>query len=699
MFESEPHIALAGNPNSGKSTIFNALTGLRQKVANYPGVTVEKKEGIMRVDGIGDVHLIDLPGTYSLSPRSPDEGVAHDVLLGLRPDTPSPDVLVTVVDASNLERNLFFASQLLSVGKPVVVALNMMDIARAAGCVIDVPALARQLGAPVIPMSANRGQGLAELKAAIARELRAPSVPSEVIPLPPPVAALVGEVAQALVATGLVPAESARGEALRLISSEKALVHPRFAAATSQLQPVFDSVRKRLLAAGTAWHTLEAEARYRWIESVLDHARQQREVPHSVSDRLDHILTHRVMGPVVLLFMMLGVFTAIFRFARVPMDAINAVFAGLAALTVRLIPEGPLQSLLTNGVIAGVGSIMVFLPQILILFLFLAILEDTGYMARAAFLMDRVMGRVGLHGKAFIPLISSFACAIPGVMATRTIENSRDRLVTILVAPLMCCSARWPVYFLLAGAFIPNVTLLGFIPLPALVIAGMVFFGAVAAVLIAGLFKKTILRGETPALILELPPYRRPAVGAVLRVMAERGWIFVRNAGTVILAISVVLWALASYPKTEGATPSEQIQKSLAGRLGHFLEPALQPLGFNWKIGIAIITSFAAREVFVSSMGTIYGVEIANSQETSDLTARLRQEKDPSTGAPFFTPLRAISLMVFYVLAMQCMSTVAVVRRETNGWKWALFQWGYMSGLAWVASFLVWHVGRMLGWG
>ncbi len=693
-----PHIALAGNPNSGKSTIFNALTGMRQKVANYPGVTVEKKEGTMTVDEIGEVHVIDLPGTYSLSPRSPDEEVAHDVLLGLRKDTPGPDVIIAVVDASNLERNLFFASQLLSIGKPVVVALNMMDLARNNGVMVDTESLARQLGAPVIPMSANRGQGLVELKSAITQQLRSPSIPSDLIPLPPHVAKSVDQVAQTLIAHKLAGAILARGEALRVIGSQKVLLHPRFAKAGLALQQVVNSARKELAANGATWHALEAEIRYHWIESILLETRKQKEVSTSTSDQLDRVLTHRVAGPVMLMLIMLGVFITIFNFAKIPMDAIAGFFGWLSAQVSQIIPAGPLQSLLSDGIIAGVGSVLVFLPQILLLFLFLAILEDTGYMARIAFIMDRVMGKVGLHGKAFIPILSSFACAIPGVMATRTIENARDRLVTILVAPLMCCSARWPVYFLLAGAFIPNKAVLGFIPLPALVIFGMVLFGVIAAVVMAGVFKKTIVRGETPALILELPPYRMPVISAILRVMWERGWLFVKNAGTVILAISVVLWALASYPRKEGASPEQQIRQSFAGQTGRAIEPLLQPLGFDWKIGIAIIASFAAREVFVSSMGTIYGVALSDTDNTADLQTRLKWEKDPLTGKPFFTPLRAVSLMVFYVLAMQCMSTVAIVRRETNGWKWPLFQLGYMTVLAWIASFTVWQFGQFMGW-
>jgi ferrous iron transport protein B len=692
-----PHIALAGNPNSGKSTIFNALTGLRQKVANYPGVTVEKKEGTMHIQDIGDIHVIDLPGTYSLSPRSLDEEVAHDILLGLREDTPIPQVVVAVVDASNLERNLFFASQLLSTGKPMVIALNMMDLARASGFTIDAQALENQLGVPVIPLSANRGQGLSELKAAIILQLKAPSKTRDFINLQTEVAASINRISETLITNKLSSIESAKGEALRLISSEKGLLHPRYSKAGSDLSQQIGSARHQLESTGTDWRALEADARYQWIESVLKTVSKQRQVSDSTSDRLDRVLTHRLLGPGFLMLLMLGIFTTIFYFAEAPMNMIDSFFGFVSSQVGQLLPEGILQSLVTDGIIAGAGSVLIFLPQILLLFLFISILEDTGYMARAAFIMDRIMGKVGLHGKAFIPLLSSFACAIPGVMATRTIENQKDRLVTILVAPLMCCSARWPVYWLLAGAFIPHIFIFGFIPLPALVIFSMVIFGVVAAILMAGIFKKTLIRGETPTLILELPPYRIPSWKNIMRTMWDRGWLFVKNAGTVILAISIVLWALVSFPQQKGASPEEQISKSIAGTVGRAIEPVIAPLGFDWKIGIAIITSFAAREVFVSSMSTIYGVG-SDTEDTTNLEKKLQQQKDPVTGEGFFTPLRAVSLMVFYVLAMQCMSTVAIVKRETNGWKWPLFQLFYMSALAWGASFIVWQGGKFFGW-
>jgi ferrous iron transport protein B len=695
--ENCPHIALAGNPNCGKSTIFNALTGLRQKVANYPGVTVEKKEGEMRLPRAGIVHVIDLPGTYSLTPRSLDEEVTHDILLGLREDTPVPDVVVAVVDASNLERNLFFASQIMGIGKPVVIALNMMDLSRSKGISLDVETLQRKLGVPVVPMSANRGQGLSELKAAIETQLSAsPPSSDSVMELNLNVngaSASIESIADALIKNSATTRRAAKGEALRVLSSDRVLKHPRYQKLGAEFTRKVEEARVSL---GKRWQGFEAETRYAWIESVLENVRTQRQISQSTSDKIDAVLTHKFYGPFFLAGLLLLVFTSIYKFAEKPMDAISGVMDWSAKTLGAQMAEGPLRSLLTDGIIAGVGNILVFLPQIMILFLFIAILEDSGYMSRAAFLMDRIMGRVGLHGKAFIPLLSSFACAIPGVMAARTIENTRDRMVTILVAPLICCAARWPVYILLAGAFIPHRSVLG-IPLPALTIFFLVMLGVVAAVLVAGILKRTLFKGETPALLLELPPYRSPSLKLVLRTMIERGWLFVKNAGTVILAISIILWALASYPKNEELGLETQVKNSYAGQLGQAIEPVIEPLGFDWKIGIALITSFAAREVFVSSMGTIYGLEVEDTAETIELRERLKAETVPGTEKPFYTPLRALSIMVFYVLAMQCMSTVAVVKRETGGWKWPIFQFAYMSALAWLASFAVWQGGRLLG--
>lgn len=696
---SIPYVAVTGNPNSGKSTVFNALTGLRQKVANYAGVTVEKKVGVLRADQHDPVYLIDLPGTYSLSPRSIDEEIAHDVLLGLLDDTPRPHVVVAVVDAATLERNLFFTSQLLSLGLPVVVALNMVDLAEAAGYEINPEALSRVLGVPVIPLIASCGYGIEKLKKAILQQLQSPTPAREVIGLPEPVAAYIDEIAHFLATHRLTPEESARGEALRLISSETAHTHPRFASQDAALRALISHAREELTKQGQTWWALEAEMRYQWIESILPLVSARKTIPPSISDRIDRLFTHRVCGPVLFLLIMLVVFASIFTLAQYPMDAIKQLFGWLAGAMARHLSPGPLQSLITDGIISGVGSVLVFLPQILLLFFFIAIMEDSGYMARAAFIMDRIMGIVGLPGKAFIPFLSCFACAIPGVMGTRTIENARDRLVAILVAPLMCCSARWPVYFLLAAAVIPNRRVLGFIPLPALVILTMVVLGIVAAIVMAGLFKRVLLRSLSSSLVMELPPYRVPKIKQLLHVILERGLLFVKKAGTVILAMTILLWALSNYPYRPELPPDEQIHQSIAGHIGRVIEPVIAPLGFDWRIGIAIVSSFAAREVFVSTMGTVYGVNTSDPDKTADLQYHLQQERDPVTGRPFFTPLRAVSIMIFFVLSMQCVSTVIVVRRETNSWKWALFQWAYMTGMAWIACFIVWQGGNWLGWG
>ncbi len=414
--------------------------------------------------------------------------------------------------------------------------------------------------------------------------------------------------------------------------------------------------------------------------------------------RLDRFLTNRFTGAVAFMLIMLAMFSSIFLLAQYPMDLIQHFLGWVAAWATRVLPAGHVRHLVTEGLIAGVGSVLVFLPQILLLFFFISVLEDSGYMARAALMMDHIMGRVGLPGRAFVPLLCSFACAIPGILGARIIKNPKDRLVTILIAPLMCCSARWPVFFLLAGAVIPNQLILGFLPLPALVLFGLLMLGIVSAVLVAIVFKRTILQGRAPSPALDLPPYHLPRWGHVFYVMGDRGLAFLRKAGTVILIAAIAVWALASYPKREGATPQEQIHQSWAGAIGRAIEPLIRPLGFDWKIGIAMISSFASREVFVSTMGTVYGVNLTDLHDSANLQAKLRKETDPATGRPFYNPLRAINIMIFYVLSMQCVSTLIVVGRETNHWKWALFQWGYMTGLAWVACFVVWQAGRLLGW-
>ena len=693
--ENIPHVAIAGNPNSGKSTIFNGLTGLRQKVSNYPGVTVEKHGGVVRLPQTGEIHLIDLPGTYSLNPRSLDEQVTHDVLMGIHEDTPVPCAILMVLDASNLERHLFFATQVLGLGRPTVVALNMMDVCEKTGQDINLAKLTKQLGIQVIPMTASTGRGFDELRTALDELLQAPLPAHDVVELPLSITGPLVEMATLLREHHLAGPAAAPVEALRVICTPTALDRPRLKPWRDELQPVVERARQQLAAAGLNWPTLEAELRYRWIDGVLPHVRNLRPAPSALTDRLDHWLTHPVWGVIALSAVVLIMFGAIFWLARAPMDWIKHFFGMLADGVAQVVPPGQVQGLLNDGVIAGVGGVLMFLPQIMLLFLCIAIIEDSGYTARIAFLLDRIMSRMGLHGKAFIPLFSSFACAVPGIMATRTIDNARDRLITILVAPLMCCSARWPIYLLLAGTVIPPAVILGFLPLQALVLGGLVLFGVLAAVLSAWGLRKTILRGPSTTLAQELPPYRLPQLRTLLHIMWERSALFLRKAGTVILLMSVLMWGLTNYPRHNPARPGSPLEQSFAGMLGRVLEPAIQPLGFDWRIGIAIVSSFAAREVFVSSMATIYGAQVTDPHNMAGLQTRLAAEKDPTNGLPFFTPLRGISIMLFYVLAMQCFSTMIVVRRETGSWKWVIFQWFYMTGIAWLVCFVVWQLGRL----
>lgn len=688
-----PHIAIIGNPNCGKSTIFNALTGLRQKTSNYPGVTVEKHEGRLNLEGMNEIHAIDLPGIYSLNPRSADEAVAHDVLLGLYPDTPEPELIVAVADASTLKRSLFLVLQLLGLGKPLILVLNMMDICRRIGMQIDHKGLSRELGIPVIPMVAQRREGIRELENAIAQTLRNPETPKDPVALPDWLRALVEPIRTELVAADFIAPEAAEGEALRLLCTEGLLSKPRYEKVRERLEFLVRSGREKVAERGATWWTLEAELRYQFIDEMAQRLITRLPVAKTWTERLDVWLLHPVLGSLALAFVLLVVFVAIFNLAQYPMDWIETFFGRLAEWTVAHIAPGPLQDMLTQGVIAGVGGVLTFLPQIMLLFLFIAIMEDSGYAARIAFLLDHLMARLGLHGKAFMPLFSSFACAIPGVMATRVIDNEKDRLVTILVSPFMCCAARWPVYLLLAGTVIPSRRVLGFLPLPALVLGGLVFAGILAAVLSALLFNKTLLRTHPLSLALDLPRYRVPQLRTLLYIMWERSFLFVRKAGTLILAVTIIMWALAYYPRKPELIAGTQIEYSFAGRIGHWIEPAIRPIGFDWRIGVAVLSSLVAREVFVSSIVTIFEVQKSAPESAGDIIARLQSETDPVTGRPFFTPLRGISIMLFYVLAMQCLSTVAVVRRETGGWRWPLFQWFYMTGLAWLVCFLVWQIG------
>ena len=734
-------VVLTGNPNCGKTTLFNALTGLRGRVGNYAGVTVERKEGSLTgADARFPVTILDLPGTYSLSPQSPDEQIARDILFQRAADVPAPDLVVVVVDASNLQRNLYFATQVIELGHPTLLTLNMVDVARDRGHDIDTDALSKALGVPVIPMVASQGEGLEPLRHFIRSQASSPGtrhvIPREFNELPE----AFGREAQAI-ETALerhFPHRSrlAAAEALLLLSDERALptdktntdgntngntANTRYPSAL--IEQVL-SARRRLEAAGVDWRSTAIEARYARLFAIEQHVTRETPPPDELlSDRIDRVVTHRVWGPLIFVTVMALMFQSIFWLAQYPMDGIEAAVDALAQWVGSSMPPGDLNDLITRGAIAGVGSVVIFLPQICLLFLFIGLLEDTGYMSRAAFLMDRLMSRVGLHGKSFIPMLSSFACAIPGIMATRTIETRQDRLATILVAPLMSCSARLPVYTVLIAACIPQRN--GW---PGLTLLMMYLLGIAGALGMAWIFKKTLLRGEPPMLILELPPYKRPMLGAVLRQMWDRSKLFLKRAGTVILGINILLWFLATYPRSSelqqefdqrhaqwkqaASNPptsaesetlkrldqeeaGEKLRQSFAGRLGRAIEPALKPLGFDWKIGIGIVTSFAAREVFVSTLSVVYNVG-GDSENTASLAEVMKSERRDD-GRKTYTPLTGLTLMVFYVFAMQCVSTVAVVRRETNSWKWPLFQTVYMTSLAWILAFLTYQVGTRLG--
>ncbi len=739
------YVVVTGNPNCGKSTLFNALTGLRAKVGNYAGVTVERKEGrLLGAPAALNVRMLDLPGSYSLSPASLDEQISRDVLLQRLPELPAPSLIVVVVDASNLQRNLYFTTQVIELGHPTLVALNMIDVARDNGQQISTEKLAELLGVPVLPIIASQGQGVPELRQAILSAVQHPVPPNprQFAQLPAPVEREAADLARILAETNHERQRQAAAEALLILCSEKALASsPGHYAAN--VTPAIGAARARIEAAGADWRAAAIEARYAAVAAIQSAATVEQAPPgDTFSDKLDRVVTHRVWGTLVFVVVMTLMFQSIFTFARIPMDALQTGVGWVGDAVARLVPPGDLNSLLVDGIIAGVGNVVVFLPQILLLFLFIGFLEDTGYMARAAFLMDRLMSKVGLHGKSFITMLSSFACAIPGIMATRTIESPKDRLVTILVSPLMSCSARLPVYALLIGACIPSTTVLGFLKLTGLTMLAMYLLGIVVALLMAWLFKKTLLRGEPLLLILELPPYKRPVLRVVVRHMWERSKIFLRRAGTVILAINILLWFLATYPRNSqterdfatrraaiqaaakpgasspgglaAAAPGDleqqlaalqneqtgaRLRQSFAGHMGRLIEPIITPLGFDWKIGIGIISSFAAREVFVSTLAVVYNEgKTDHTTSGSNSLARVLQAQRRPDGTPVFTTLTGITLMVFYVFALQCVSTVAIVRRETNSWKWPLFQWIYMGILAWGLAYLTLQAGHLLGY-
>jgi ferrous iron transport protein B len=694
-------VALLGNPNTGKSSLFNALVGGQQQVGNYPGATIEKFVGRCTHEG-REIAVVDLPGLYSLNPASPDEQIAVDVLLTPNvADMHVMDVVVCVLDASNLVRNLYLTTQVLELEIPAVVALNMMDVATQDETTIDVEELSATLGVAVVVTHGSRKQGIDELRSAIAS---AAVVATTKVTFSESVEVAIASATTAT--TDQVVAcqrrcflnELALSTDVELCADEQVESKQ-----TSEFTAALDLFKQQFDAAGDRI-SMEPIARYAWINQVVSSVVQRGETDHSLVRRrwLDRVLIHPFSGSLVFLAMLTLLFQAVFSWSGPAMDLIGMLFQWLGSGVESLIAEGMLRSLIVDGLIAGIGGVVIFLPQILILFFFIGLMEDFGYMARAAYLMDNIMSKVGLSGKSFIPLLSSFACAIPGIMAARSIKNRNDRLATMLIAPLMSCSARLPVYILLTAACIPEEQVLGgWISQQTLVLLSMYLLGIVVAICVAWILKKTMLKGETPVFVMELPSFKMPSVSIVSRKMFQQGMDFVKQAGTLILACTVLIWALAYFPRSEGTaeqlpatqTAGIQLRNSYLGRAGQAIEPVVKPLGWDWKIGIAVLASFPAREVVVGTMGVIYNLGDEEDEASAGLRDHLRNARwDDDPTKPVFTIPVGLSIMVFFALCAQCVSTLAVLKKETQSWRWPLFTFVYMTVLAYVAAWVTFVV-------
>ncbi len=696
-------IALIGNPNSGKSSLFNQLTGLNQKIGNFPGVTVESRSGSSVLPDGSVAEIIDLPGIYSIYPRSIDERIVAEILLDHHSAT-TPDLIVVTADATNLKRGLLLLTQIIDIGLPTILALNMMDLVAKAGISYDLKTLSERLGVPVVPINARNGIGIEGLKKQFLRDLPAVSKPTFAIwdEAKPSVKDLRSKIAV-----------DNDYEAYQFLEQPQSL---RFLSKESQ--DIVDSIRNAHKFFPGKFQGAETIQRYSVIQDLLNEVTLKAS-DHSwknYSSRLDKIFTHKVWGYALFFGVLFLIFQAIFAIAQVPMDLIDSLFANLSGYVHNALPDGPLTRLLADGIIPGIGGIVIFIPQIAILFAFISILEESGYMARVVFLMDKIMRKFGLNGKSVVPLMSGVACAIPAIMATRTIDNWKERTITIFVTPLMSCSARLPVFTILIALIVPDQKALGFFNLQGLALMGLYILGFLAAIFSAYVMKLIINAKERSYLIMELPTYRVPKWSNVGYTIVEKTKAFVFEAGKVILAISIILWVLASYGPgdhiqnakqyvlndsanlrlteqgLEDRIASYQLEHSYAGIIGKSIEPLIKPLGYDWKIGIALITSFAAREVFVGTMATIYSIGSVDEGDDATIKERLRQEQNPETGGPRFTPAVGFSLLIFYLFAMQCMSTVAVVYRETKGWKWPLAQLLYMTGLAYVSAFAVYQL-------
>jgi len=696
-------IALVGNPNTGKSTIFNVLTGLRQKIANYPGITVERKVGTTIIGGV--LHkVIDLPGAYSLNYKKLDERITYEALIGSYEHEEVPDLVLVVVDSSNLDRNLYLATQVMDLNIPMILVLNMTDVAEDRGITINPETISETLGIPVLAISAKNKSDVELLKDEIQKfELEAPR-PLKWVPDETLFDAMKLVIDDWIIPYTNIPENARYIEALRLISEGEFIGAFYTFEEAEKGKKIIAKARGMIEQQGGNPMAVEVLRRYNFIgECTSGASKQTKQFEKTLTDKIDSVVTHKVAGPFIFVAVLLFMFQAIFSWATPFMDMIDLLFVEGGAWVSNALPKGMLNDLLVDGVIAGLGGVVIFLPQILFLFFFIYILEGTGYMARAAFVMDGFMTKVGLHGRSVVPLMSGFACAIPGIMAARTIENWRDRIITIMVLPFMACSARLPVYALLIAAFIPPTTVLGVLTLQGVTFFGLYFFGIFMAVLAAAVMKKIFPSGKQTPFIMELPSYKMPKWSVVFQNTAERGKVFITEAGKIIVAISIVLWFLASFPKvgneefvseasSEESFESYQLRHSYAGKFGQIIEPSIEPLGFDWKIGIALLTSFAAREVMVGTLNTIYSIEEGD-EVNETLKEKLINDINPETGKPVYSVATAISLMIFFALAMQCMSTIAIVRRETNSWKWPIAMFTYMTVLAYICSFIAFQVG------
>jgi ferrous iron transport protein B len=695
-------IALVGNPNSGKSSLFNQLTGLNQKIGNFPGVTVEKKSGYCKLPDGSSAEIIDFPGIYSIYPRSLDERIVSEVLLDHHSPA-TPDKIIVIADVTNLKRGLLLVTQIMDLGLPTVLVLTMMDLAAKAGISYDLIGLSKRLGIPVVAINARKGQGLESLYDQLTKPVALVERP--VFPVWKEVQQSVAELRQR---TGV----DNDYEAYLFLEQPNSL---KFLDAAQK--KIVDEVREKHQFSPGKFQGAETIQRYGFIQDLLNTVTLKTSDPawKNSSTRIDKIITHKLWGYLIFFGVLFLIFQAIFAWASVPMDYIDSWFAQLSGFLNGILPDGPLTRLVTEGIIPGIGGIVIFVPQIAILFAFIAILEESGYMARVVFLMDKVMRKFGLNGKSVVPLISGVACAIPAIMATRTIDNWKERTITILVTPLVSCSARLPIFTILIALIVPDEKALGFFNLQGLALMGLYLLGFAAAIGSALIMKWIIDMKERSYLIMELPTYRVPKWSNVGYTILEKTKAFVFEAGKIILAISVILWVLASYgpgdsleavERTVREHPSAQtmsaeqvddkvaalkLEHSYAGVIGKALEPAIRPLGYDWKIGIALITSFAAREVFVGTMATIYSIG-SQSDNNSTIKQRMKEEINYETGGPRFTPAVGLSLLVFYTFAMQCMSTLAVVYRETKGWKWPMIQLLYMTALAYLSAFAVFQI-------